>query len=386
MTMGTYEYTAPEQARDAAGADIRADIYSLGCTLYYFIAGVLPFDYPSDAKLLLAHQNEIPRPLCEICPETPQELSDLVDRMLAKDPDDRPRTPADVARALLPFAKGENAGQAAEGQAVAQVAKAPAASPGLTVTQWPATRKEGARLWQRCLSAIPPRLRFPAMLLTASGAAFVGALLLGVLFTMRTREGTLVVKISDPEATIRVLDAEGKLLIEQKAGAEKVEISVVPGKGTLRVVKNGVELFAKEFSLVSRGRETINAEWKPGPAPMPKPPPAIVPFDAKKAEEHQQAEAERLGLPMEITNSIGMQLLFCPPGSFTMGSPANETDRSMNEEQMPVRISRGFYLGKYSVTQAEFRSVMGASPWAGKSWIKEGDDYTACGEQCHKVT
>ena len=107
MTMGTYEYSAPEQAIDAASADIRADIYSLGCTLYYLISGVLPFNYNSDVKLLMAHQNEAPRPLREVCPETPQELSDLVARMLAKSPADRPQTPGEVAKALLPFAKGE---------------------------------------------------------------------------------------------------------------------------------------------------------------------------------------------------------------------------------------------------------------------------------------
>jgi len=90
--------------------------------------------------------------------------------------------------------------------------------------------------------------------------------LLGVLFTLRTSEGTLVVEV-DPPATIQVLDAEGKLLIEQKAGAEKVEISVVPGKGKLRVVKNGVELLTKEFSLLSGGREIINARLEPPPIP-----------------------------------------------------------------------------------------------------------------------
>ena len=98
VTMGTYEYTAPEQAWDAASADIRADIYSLGCTLYYLIAGQLPFKHQSDAQILMAHQSETPRPLREVAPETPKELSDLVDRMLAKKPEDRPQTPREVAR------------------------------------------------------------------------------------------------------------------------------------------------------------------------------------------------------------------------------------------------------------------------------------------------
>ncbi len=86
---------------------------------------------------------------------------------------------------------------------------------------------------------------------------------MGVLFTMRTSEGTLTVEISEPDATVQVLDADGKLLIEQKPGAEKVEISVVPGKGKLHIRKNGFELFAKEFALVSGGRETVIAKLIP---------------------------------------------------------------------------------------------------------------------------
>ena len=108
-----------------------------------------------------------------------------------------------------------------------------------------------------------------------------GVVLLGVVFTMRTREGTLVVEISDPEATLQVLDAQGELLIERKAGAEKVAISVVPGKGKLRVAKNGVELLTREFSLLSGGQETILAKLEPVPlGPTPTPTPASTPTPA----------------------------------------------------------------------------------------------------------
>jgi len=51
------------------------------------------------------------------------------------------------------------------------------------------------------------------------------------------------------------------------------------------------------------------------------PPPAVAPFDAKKAKEHQAAWAKHLGVPAEMTNSIGMKLVLIPPGEFTMGSP-----------------------------------------------------------------
>ena len=116
------------------------------------------------------------------------------------------------------------------------------------------------------LAAVPSRFRTRGWLVAVGGAAFAAVVLLGVLITMRTPDGTLIVEVSDPDATIEVIDGQGKLLIERKAGAEKVEISAVPGKGKLRVVKNGVELLTKEFSLVSGGRETVNARLEPSKA------------------------------------------------------------------------------------------------------------------------
>ncbi|MBV9122399.1 MAG: protein kinase, partial [Planctomycetes bacterium] len=101
--MGTADYVAPEQAGDAHKADIRADIYSLGCTLYHFLAGRPPFPEGTAVEKALAHAQQVPRPLQELRKEVPPRLARIVARMLAKDPGQRYQTPAQVAQALAPF-------------------------------------------------------------------------------------------------------------------------------------------------------------------------------------------------------------------------------------------------------------------------------------------
>jgi formylglycine-generating enzyme required for sulfatase activity len=88
------------------------------------------------------------------------------------------------------------------------------------------------------------------------------------------------------------------------------------------------------------------------------PPLAVAPFDAAEAKAHQQAWSKYLGVPVEYTNSIGMKFMLIPPGEFMMGAPETDTDADDNEKpQVPVRISRPFYLGKYEVTNREFREL-----------------------------
>jgi formylglycine-generating enzyme required for sulfatase activity len=68
-----------------------------------------------------------------------------------------------------------------------------------------------------------------------------------------------------------------------------------------------------------------------------------------------------------ITNSIGMEFVWIPAGKFDMGSPTNEKDRTKNEAVQSVNISNAFYMGKYEVTQKQWRDVMGTNPsnWKG---------------------
>jgi serine/threonine protein kinase/WD40 repeat protein len=97
VMMGTPDYMAPEQAVNFHAADIRADIYSLGCTLHYLLAGQPPFPGGNLTEKLLRHQQAEP-PL--LPPEVPSEVAAIVRKMLAKRPEDRYPMPAGVAQAL----------------------------------------------------------------------------------------------------------------------------------------------------------------------------------------------------------------------------------------------------------------------------------------------
>jgi serine/threonine protein kinase len=106
--IGTPDYLAPEQARDARKADIRSDIYSLGCTLYHALAGQPPFPDDNSVRQVIRHATEEPRPLRQFNPDTPDGLQQIVERLLAKDPAKRYQSPTQVAEALKAFLAAEN--------------------------------------------------------------------------------------------------------------------------------------------------------------------------------------------------------------------------------------------------------------------------------------
>jgi hypothetical protein len=101
--VGTPDYIAPEQALEPQKADIRADIYSLGCTLYHLLAGRPPFSEGTALQKLMSHQERKPQRVSEFRADLPEELVHVLDRMMAKEPAKRYQTPAEVVEALTPF-------------------------------------------------------------------------------------------------------------------------------------------------------------------------------------------------------------------------------------------------------------------------------------------
>ncbi|HEX7449095.1 MAG TPA: family 16 glycoside hydrolase [Pirellulales bacterium] len=269
--LGTPDYVAPEQTLDAQNADIRADIYSLGCTLYFLLSGGPPFQENSLYAILEAHHKREPKPLNLVRAEVPAELAAVVAKMMAKDPARRYQTPIEVAKALVPFFKpGTIAPPAPEPPRVdaaplpsacepgqASVAAAPASpepaavlqpAPGpsqpdllsLTIdTHRPDPRPRGR--W----SSLPPWQQ--KSLVAAAGAAAV--VLLGVILLVRTPYGIVEIEVSDPKAKVTVA-VDGKRI---DVGGLDEPLSLEVGDHELTVIGQGFETITKRFK-VTRGK------------------------------------------------------------------------------------------------------------------------------------
>jgi serine/threonine protein kinase len=98
--VGSPDYIAPEQSLNSRAVDIRADLYSLGCTFYYLLTGRVPFPGGSVKAKLLRHQTEEPVPVEQIRPEVPPGVAAIVHKLMSKRLEDRYQTPAEVAAAL----------------------------------------------------------------------------------------------------------------------------------------------------------------------------------------------------------------------------------------------------------------------------------------------
>ena len=176
--LGTIDYVAPEQARDAHAADIRSDIYGLGCTFYKLLTGGPPFGGAgkSVASKILAHEQQPPPPLSQHRGDVPPEVEQVLVRMLAKDPAERFQSPLELKRAIRPLAAGADLPALL---AKAQVAPRPANAPRSAQDTSRPTTIESAPEKEATIARTRAR---PRAALAGAGAAMLIAVLLGGLW------------------------------------------------------------------------------------------------------------------------------------------------------------------------------------------------------------
>jgi formylglycine-generating enzyme required for sulfatase activity/serine/threonine protein kinase len=128
FVIGTPDFLAPEQARNPKAVDIRADIYSLGGTLFYLLTGKVPYEGSNPTEKLLKHCSDPPPSLLKYRADAPPQLDQIIQWSMAKAPEARPQTPLQFALALQPFCPAQ-AVYTGQGSGLHAVPGVPATAP-----------------------------------------------------------------------------------------------------------------------------------------------------------------------------------------------------------------------------------------------------------------
>ena len=378
MAMGTPNYMAPEQARDAKSCDARADIYSLGATLYHLVTGGLPFEAVSSFEMMLKHLREpLPPPKVKN-PGLPDSVCAIITKMMAKEPAQRYQTAA-ALRADLRLVREQN----------------------VPVRKLLAGREAPDGSGQPRALPWPPKLSGPAgWRWLAVGGGVLALLLLaaaGLVAANRGRGGRPARGAPAGDQTVVKTGGAGATHVDPGTGGQAPVTTPTstptptPTPGATPVAGTTpppttppsppatTEPPAEPPAGATAGdpvpTPTVAAVASPPVAPSvpvtPPVPPAVPPV----APAGPAPTTPQEGKPFRVP-TLELELLPVPAGTFTMGSPESESDRRSNEALHKVVISRPFWLGKYEVTRAqyeEFVRLSGFLPALERDTAETGD-------------
>jgi WD40 repeat protein/predicted Ser/Thr protein kinase len=223
--MGTCDYMAPEQALNTKHADQRADIYSLGCTLYYLLTGKAIYGGETAMEKLLAHRESPIPPLRQARPEISKKLEAVYQKMVAKEPKDRYQTMAQVVTAL------EGCKVAGDLTDLTAAIQAPAARQPLpaTVTD---TQGDFNELTEPPAFKLPRRKSGNWKWLVAAGVAAAATILVAfAIIRVQTDQGTFLIETDDPDVAV-ALDKAGGVILHDKKTDQKYHLKA--GKHDLK--------------------------------------------------------------------------------------------------------------------------------------------------------
>ncbi len=315
--LGTPDFIAPEQISNARKADIRADIYSLGCTFYYLLTGGPPFQGDSLYEILQAHHSMEATPLNLVPPEVPIELAAVVGKMMAKEPERRFQEPKQVAQALLPFFKKGSSGSVGSKPEVSRVGQAEVKQPMFGMDSMPTQPAPGMASTPACTVNGPPQLARPEPMWESLvelretkpvrevapvaawprwkrrwdfwrvivAASMFGAAALGVVLYLSTNKGRIKIEVDDPDVVVTLDDRE---TFRIEGLGEPIMLSV--GDHEFKVKRGDLVVRTRNFSVRRGENEPLRVELKPKELGSHEPA-GSIPTSASKNHEAAQPRA-----------------------------------------------------------------------------------------------
>lgn len=305
QVMGTLDYMAPEQGGDSHQVDIRADIYSLGATLYKLLTGDSPFaqhsQKPPLQRLMAIAQSEPPA-IRTKRPDVPEKLASIVHRMLAKAPEDRFATPIEVVQALEPFCEHADLAQLLGLPSVPRTS--PPESQVVPAPKVSDAGRDRSRAWHTILTG-------------AAGFFALAAILLIV-----TRNGT--VEVSSPDGKqlpddVKVVVSRGGKEVELLQSDNQWSAKIVNGEYRVHVRGGNDAFVIKDATLIVNrmGRAVVKVELKPAaesPAkasPVATSPVAISPaVSAPQSANSQDPDRRAAEWVLSVGGSVTVKLKY----------------------------------------------------------------------------
>lgn len=305
--LGTLAFMAPEQSGDPGGVDHRADIYGLGCTWFFLLTAQPPYAVKGVMDLVRAHQRQPLPPLSLYRQDVPSDVEEVLRKMVAKRPSDRPasmREAVDLLTHLIESPPRVPPPQPTISPSMAGVPLQP--TPRLSADSSPTearSRQRSSRThgtsWAQAAVEILPGGR-PAWLV-AIGLLFVVVLGVYAVFQYHRRSE---------------LEAGGETGTAPVLGASA-------GSGDQQ----------KDARLIG-----------------------VIPFQSARAQQLQAQWASKLGQEISLTNRWKMEFRLIPPGEFSLGGTGAD-----DAAERRVRIDRPFWLQRTETTVGQFRAFVKAT-------------------------
>ena len=394
MILGTPAYMSPEQAR-GENVDERCDLFSLGCVLYRLCAGKLPFMGKDAMSMLLAITTAEPAPLRDQNHEIPAAFADLIHKLLAKKPVDRPPSAKDAVQTIQNIEREWIAG----GKTVVGQGRAAPSGPHAVEEVDPALEESAITELELQETHIPgatpaPKRGRPWLFAGLGCASIVLVTMLCCLgIVLATDHGEVKIMAEDDDAQAFVEDVGLKVRHHQHKSPFPVKLgsNQLPSGGyTFEPAGLPAELHIEPNAFSLPRGESVEIKIRFATPKPAKPNLVLVTSDQARRLQREWASFLQIDETVKDSDAARPTLVLIPPGEFDMGSSDEQIRQYLNEAkkrfefrpdvkrleaekpQHRVRISKPFYMSATEVTYGNFANFVKSSQYRTLPEKKEG--------------